>query len=147
MGDKAVEMHIPSHLRYQDSKQLITYTEVYTRVLGVEWDATTDAFRPLVPINYTYEPGKLTKRRLLSEVAKLFDVLGWCSPCSDHHTQNADTAPLGRTFTLGRPSFPHHRRGLGKMDCQDYGTSSMIHKKEVFPSGRQRHRSSTTWLL
>ena len=58
--------------------QLITCTEVFTRVLGVEWDATTDAFKPLVAI--TYETGKLTKRRLLSEVAKLFDVLGWCSP-------------------------------------------------------------------
>ena len=61
-SDKAVEMDIPLHLRDQDPTQLITYTKVYTRVLGVEWDATTDAFRPLVPANYTYEPGKLTKR-------------------------------------------------------------------------------------
>ena len=71
---KAVEMHIPSHLHDQDRTQLITYTEVYTLVVGVEWDATTDAFRPLVPTNYTYEPWKLSKKRLLSEVAKLFNV-------------------------------------------------------------------------
>ena len=68
-SEEAVEKDIPLHLHDQDSKQLITYTEVYTRVLGVEWDTTTDAFRPLVPIDYTYKPGKLTKRRLLFEVA------------------------------------------------------------------------------
>ena len=61
-SDKAVEMDIPLHLCDQDLTQLITYTGVYTRVLGVEWDVTTDAFRPLVTVNYTYEPGKLTKR-------------------------------------------------------------------------------------
>ena len=49
-------------------------------MLGVEWDATTDTFRPLVPVKIKCEFEKLTKRRLLSEVAKLFDVLGWCSP-------------------------------------------------------------------
>ena len=77
-SNKTVEENIPSHLRDQVPTQLITWKEVLTWVLGVEWDATTDAFKPLVPI--TYEVGKLTKRRLLSEVAKLFDVLGWCSP-------------------------------------------------------------------
>ena len=64
-SDKAVETDIPLHLRDQESTQPITYTEAYARVLGVEWDATTDAFKPLVPVNYTYEPEKLTKRRLL----------------------------------------------------------------------------------
>ena len=77
-----METNSPLQLWDQDPKQLISYTEVYTCVLGVEWDATTDAFRPLVPINHTYELGKLTKRRLLSKVAKLFDVLGWCSPAT-----------------------------------------------------------------
>ena len=77
-SDATVKENIPLHLRDQDPTQLITYTEVLTRVLGVEWDATTDTFKPLVPVSY--EPGPLTKRRLLSEVAKLFDVLGWCSP-------------------------------------------------------------------
>ena len=44
----------------------------------MEWNPTTDAFRPLVPASCN--PGRLTKRQLLSEIAKLFDVLGWCSP-------------------------------------------------------------------
>ena len=73
--------------------------EVFTRVIGVEWNATTDAFKHLVPANY--EPGRLTKRKLLSEVAKLFDVLGWCSPAIII-PQDAATALMGRTPQLGR---------------------------------------------
>ena len=45
MSDKTVEMDLPLHLRDQDLTHLITYTDVLTRVLGVEWDATTDALR------------------------------------------------------------------------------------------------------
>ncbi len=47
-SDATVKENIPLHLRDQDPTQLITYTEVFTRVLGVEWDATTDTFKPLV---------------------------------------------------------------------------------------------------
>ena len=63
-SDTTVEKSIPLHLRDQEPTQLITCTEVFTRVLGMEWNATTDAFRPLVPASY--EHGILTKRRLLS---------------------------------------------------------------------------------
>ena len=129
-SEKAAEKDIPLHLRDQDPKQLVTYMEVYTRALGVEWDTTTDVFRPNVPVYYTYEPGKLTKRQLLSEVAMLFDVLGWCSPATI--IPNAYTASLGRTLTLGRFSFLDHWQGLGKKDRQDYGTMPMFHKQELF---------------
>ena len=59
-SDKKAEKNIPLHLHDQDPAQLITCMEVSTRVPGVEWDPTTDAFRPLVPVKY--EPGRLTKR-------------------------------------------------------------------------------------
>ena len=52
---------------------------------------------------------------------------------SDHHTQDAYTASLGRALTLEQFSFPDHRQGLGKMDWQDHGTKSMFHKQELFP--------------
>ena len=35
-SDKTVEKHIPVHLRDQDQTQEFTYTEVFTKVLGVE---------------------------------------------------------------------------------------------------------------
>ena len=73
-----VEESIPLHLRDQDMTQLIMQMEGFTKVLGVEWNATTYTFRSLVLASY--ETGRITKRRLLSEVAKVFDVLGLCSP-------------------------------------------------------------------
>ena len=78
-SDKKVEENIPLHFRDQDQTQQFMYTEVFTKVLGVEWNATTDPFRPLVPASHDVSVDR-TKRRLLSEVAKLFNVLGWCSP-------------------------------------------------------------------
>ena len=77
-SDTTVKGSIPAHLHDQVPTQIITCKEVFTRVLGAEWNATTDAFMSLVPANY--EPGRLTKGKLLSEVAKLFDLLGWCLP-------------------------------------------------------------------
>ena len=73
-----VKEKIPAHLNDQEPTQLIMCMKVFTRVLDEEWNATTDAFSPLVLANQ--KPGRLTKRKLLSEVANLFDVLGWCSP-------------------------------------------------------------------
>ena len=77
-SDTTIEESIPAHLRDQEPTQLIKCTEVLTRVLVVEWNATTDVFRPLVPVNH--EPGRLIKLKLLSEVSKLFDGLVWCTP-------------------------------------------------------------------
>ncbi|XP_046145719.1 uncharacterized protein LOC114882021 [Osmia bicornis bicornis] len=47
--------------------------------LGVVWRPNTDTFslRVLPPLN---EPTRYTKRRILSEVASLFDPLGWAAP-------------------------------------------------------------------
>ncbi|XP_046145807.1 uncharacterized protein LOC123989173 [Osmia bicornis bicornis] len=47
--------------------------------LGVIWRPNTDTFslRVLPPLN---EPTRYTKRRILSEVASLFDPLGWAAP-------------------------------------------------------------------
>jgi len=74
----AVARSIPLRFRDEESSQVIQYSDAFTKVLGVEWNANTDTFRPMVPTNYA--DGRLTKRQLLSSVAGLFDVLGWCSP-------------------------------------------------------------------
>ena len=50
----------------------------FVEVLGVEWNASLDSFRPTIS---SFAPVKgLTKRKLVSDIARLFSVLGWCSP-------------------------------------------------------------------
>ena len=50
----------------------------YTKTLGIEWNASQDHFRltvaELPPIT------NITKRALVSDIAKIYDVLGWFSP-------------------------------------------------------------------
>ena len=48
------------------------------KMLGIEWDITSDCFRVLVSSFLSYE--KLTKRTLLSNIARVFDVLGFVAP-------------------------------------------------------------------
>ncbi len=56
----------------------ISGTEEYTKTLGLEWNTTHDPFR--LTISKLPSPDILTKRILVSNVAKIFDVLGWFSP-------------------------------------------------------------------
>ena len=48
------------------------------KMLGIEWDITSDCFRVLVSSFLSYE--KLTKRTLLSNITRVFDVLGFVAP-------------------------------------------------------------------
>ena len=52
----------------------------YTKTLGVEWNTVMDHFR--LKIAALPPLGNITKRFLVSDVAKTFDVLGWYSPCT-----------------------------------------------------------------
>lgn len=49
------------------------------KILGLTWDRREDEFRYSVEVSELGEP--VTKRKILSEVARLFDPLGWLSPC------------------------------------------------------------------
>jgi len=51
----------------------------YTKTLGVEWNSKEDIFRLTIADPPSAE--HLTKRLLTSNIAKIFDVLGWFSPC------------------------------------------------------------------
>ena len=73
-----MEQSIAKQFRDEQSSCTIKYAEHFTKVLGVEWNAITDTFRPKV--STAGAPGKLTKRLLMSGIARLFDILGWCSP-------------------------------------------------------------------
>ena len=69
---------IPSHLLDQQQMQEIICINAFTKVLGVEWNSIFNTFCPKIP---SYSPGgELNKRTLVSDITRLYDVLGWCSP-------------------------------------------------------------------
>ena len=70
--------HIPTDLK--DAKCLLPIpspTE-YTKTLGVEWCAAMDHFR--LSVSSLPPPENLTKRSLISDIAKTYYVLGWFAP-------------------------------------------------------------------
>ena len=73
-----VLQHIDSELR--DQRAICTFSDPdeYTKTLGVEWNARLDHFRLTVsdlPTNRNP-----TKRAIASDVARIFDILGWFAP-------------------------------------------------------------------
>ena len=75
----AVLKQVPPDLRDQQPCLEIGEVSEFTKVLGVEWDGESDSFRPLITTNLI-ACERLTKRTLVSDIARVFDVLGWCSP-------------------------------------------------------------------
>ena len=77
-NDPAILQHISSELKDSQTMHTITDVETYTKTLGIEWNTTSDHFRltiaDLPPLT------NVTKRLLVSDIAKTFDVLGWFSP-------------------------------------------------------------------
>ena len=52
---------------------------MYTKTLGVEWNTNLDQFR-LTVADLPSTERVITKRLLVSDIAKVYDVLGWFSP-------------------------------------------------------------------
>ena len=77
-SDPVVLQNISPELRNSQSKHGIPDPDQYTKALGIEWSATWDHFRFTVSELPTLSV--MTKRSLVSDIAKLFDVLGWFSP-------------------------------------------------------------------
>ena len=77
-NDPAVLQHIPPEFKDSQTMHTITEVEMYTKTLGIEWNTNLDHFRltiaDLPPLT------NVTKRLLVSDIAKTFDVLGWFSP-------------------------------------------------------------------
>ena len=70
--------HLPPDLREKQPLHLIPDSEECTKTLGIKWDTKEDVFylsiAELPPLH------NLTKRKLVSDIARTFDVLGWFSP-------------------------------------------------------------------
>ena len=77
-SEQQVLASIPEGLVDPKRMQEIRIQNDYTKVLGVEWNAESDCFRPMISLPEEETP--LTKRVLVSNIARLFDVMGWCSP-------------------------------------------------------------------
>jgi hypothetical protein len=66
-----VLQHIPSELKDTHSNQALLNPYEYTKTLGIDFHLT---IADLPPVDC------VTKRVLVSDIAKTFDVLGWFSP-------------------------------------------------------------------
>ncbi|XP_028163939.1 uncharacterized protein LOC114355340 [Ostrinia furnacalis] len=49
------------------------------KILGLSWDRDTDKFKYSVQLPTQQTP--ITKRRVISDISRLYDPLGWVSPC------------------------------------------------------------------
>ena len=77
-SDTKVIENIPADLREVQPVQSLPAPDQYTKTLGVEWNSNSDHFRLTVS---NLPPLKnLTKRELVSDIAKTFDILGWFAP-------------------------------------------------------------------
>ena len=55
------------------------HSATYPKALGVAWDSSRDTMATCVDLPATYSS---TKRGIISDVARIFDVLGWLTPVS-----------------------------------------------------------------
>ena len=70
--------HLPPNLWDSSSSQDIPDHDQFTKTLGMQWYSSTDHLRLTVAKLPSGE--NITKRALISDVAKTYDVLGWFSP-------------------------------------------------------------------
>ena len=76
-SDPIVRDQIPVELRDARRAHGISDANNSTKALGLEWDVTSDCFHLTVEwpsVNV------ITKRVLVSDIAKTFDVMGWFTP-------------------------------------------------------------------
>ncbi len=77
-SNPSVLKHIPSELTAAQSSHILPDPDMYTKTLGIEWNSFMDHFR--LTISELPSLDNLTKRALVSDIAKTFDVLEWFSP-------------------------------------------------------------------
>ena len=70
--------HIPPELRESQVVNALPCAEDYSKTLGLEWNSHLDHFR--LTVSELPNLGSLTKCALVSDVAKVFDALGWFAP-------------------------------------------------------------------
>ena len=80
-SDPAVLETVPPDLRDPESVlSLPESDQALPKTLGIQWNAKTDCFH--VCIAKASPPSYITKRELASDIAKVFDALGWIAPAT-----------------------------------------------------------------
>lgn len=77
-SEPSVLQHIDPDLQDAQCTLSILNPESYTKTLGIEWNSSTDQFR--LTVAAIPQMNGMTKRALVSDIAKIFDMLGWYSP-------------------------------------------------------------------
>lgn len=65
--------------KYEKSKPLNEKADDLLKILGLTWHQSADCFRYTVQLPDQQEP--ITKRKVISNISRLFDPMGWISPC------------------------------------------------------------------
>ena len=77
-SEAMVLQHVEPELRDSQALQAIPDPDEYTKTLGILWNVHLDHFR--LAVSESSKIQNHTKRLLVSDIAKTFDVLGWYSP-------------------------------------------------------------------
>ena len=77
-SDDQVLQNIPPKLLESTNVHAISDINAYTKTLGLEWNIVTDTFQLTSPELSSCV--QITKRVVVSNIARIFDVLGWFSP-------------------------------------------------------------------
>ena len=74
-----VLQHIPTELHEKCLVKDVTspQAQTHSKALGLEWDSQKDDMSPSISATSSYTP---TKRGIISNVSKTYDILGWISP-------------------------------------------------------------------
>ena len=78
-SESNVLKHLPPDLKESQSNQMLPQSGEYSRTLGVEWNTNMDHFRLTIAKSTPLIDDNLTKRALVSDIAKMYDVFGWFS--------------------------------------------------------------------
>jgi len=79
-NDVRVIENVPSNMHKDGGCQIIAPPAECHKALGLHWNTGNDTLHVSTPTLNPEE--KPTKRRILSDVAKTFDLLGWFAPCT-----------------------------------------------------------------
>lgn len=74
-SEPSVLEHVPIELQDSHSLYLLPDPVEYTKTLGIEWNSSLDHFH--LTISKLSTADTVTKRVLVSDIAKIFDILGW----------------------------------------------------------------------
>ena len=77
-SEESVLEHISPELIDAQLVRLVDDPQEYTKTLGIQWNSCLDSFR--VEVHKPNQQQEMTKRTLVSDIGKTFDILGWYSP-------------------------------------------------------------------